>query len=463
MFRTSATAAPPAALRLRKPAAARTSALRLVAPTTASIAASCRSFSVTAPLCKANKKQRRPPHPLPAPPPPPPSAMGGVFAQTPLPSADGALTADSNADLEYLIPQDVLPQHEVQAAMYERAEVTIPPETQKEIVQEVLDFLRGPHSQQAVTTLEARLYKRTASRVKDLKSRTRHPPDDGARLGKVVMEAVAKKRYLDAEFEIAQLLTKDFPGSPKNMSKSLQMLASLASRGHTLSQYVLGTRYITTRQDLRAGIALLEKAAANGHREALTQMGLFYRDGLGKSFLKKDVPRAIRYFEDARKQGSVAATFYLGTVYALNPPADVENPQSKAYELYQEAAYKGLPAAQHNLGCLLFEGTPPDVFSRDIQRAIEYWSMAAENKHPLSQINLAKVYMDGASDAHVTVKKDYARAEKYLRDFIERRENAADAMSEDQVTDEHTQQAKVLLEQVLERRAAERDSGCVLM
>ncbi|KAJ3167706.1 hypothetical protein HDU88_002153 [Geranomyces variabilis] len=449
MTRASA-AAQPQTLLSRAPRLARTSrsALRATCPSNATLV---HAFSTTAPLCKANKKRSKP-HP-------PPSAMGGVFAQTPMPSTEPVNVSDAEVkiDLEYITPEDVLPQLTVQAALHRNGEVTIPPETQKAIVYEALDYLRGPHSQQALSALETTLYKLAEGNMKNLyvvgMMLLKHNPDEGSRLGKVVMEAAAKKRYLDAEFELAQLLTKDLPGSPKNMSKAMQTLASLAGRGHALSQYVLGARYLTTGQDPRAGLALLEKAAASGQKDALTQLGRFYHEGLGKKFLKKDVPKAIRYLEKAREKG---------TVYALSAPENVEKPQLKAYELYLEAASKGLPAAQHNLGSLLFQGAPPEV-PRDALRAIEYWTMAAENKHPLSQINLAKVYMDGLSDNGVTVKKDYARAERYLRDFIERRGVAAESLEEEDVSDEHTQQAKVLLEQVIERRAAEKGSWCIVM
>ncbi|KAJ3183063.1 hypothetical protein HDU87_007485 [Geranomyces variabilis] len=460
MPKTSPVARPPTLLpwapRLACPPASRSACGATITLNGASV----REFTATAPLCKSNKKHRRPP--------PQPSAMGGVFSKTPMPSTEptNVSAAEANIDLEYIIPEDVLPQHAVQAALHKNGEVTIPPETQREIVQEVLDYLRGPQSQQTLTVLETILYKLAEGDMKSLyvvgMMLIKHNPDEGARLGKVVMETAAKKRYLDAEFELAQLLTKDFPGSPKNMPKAMQTLASLAGRGHALSQYVLGARYLTTGQDLRAGLALLEKAAASGQKEALTQMGRFYHEGLGKKFVTKDVPKAIQYLEDARQKDSVLATFYLGTVYALSAPENVENPQLKAYELYLEAASKGLPAAQHNLGSLLFQGAPPDV-PRDALRAIEYWTMAAESKHPLSQINLAKVYMDGLSDNGMTVKKDYARAERYLRDFIERRGAAAESLEEEDVTDEHTKQAMVLLEQVIERKAAEKGSWCVVM
>ncbi|KAI8593736.1 hypothetical protein BDZ88DRAFT_448087 [Geranomyces variabilis] len=458
MARASA-AAQPQTLLSRAPRLARTarSALPATCPPNATLV---HAFSTTPPLCKANKKRPKP-HP-------PPSAMGGVFAQTPMPSTEPVNVSDAEAkiDLEYIIPEDVLPQLAVQAALHRNGEVTIPPETQTAIVYEALDYLRGPHSQQALSALEATLYKLAEGNMKNLyvvgMMLLKLNPDEGSRFGKVVMEAAAKKRYLDAEFELAQLFTKDLPGSPKNMSKAMQTLASLAGRGHALSQYVLGARYMTTGQDPRAGLALLEKAAASGQKDALTQLGRFYHEGLGRNFVKKDVPKAIQYLEKAREKDSVLATFYLGTVYALSAPENFEKPQLKAYELYLEAASKGLPAAQHNLGSLLFQGAPPDV-PRDVLRAIEYWTMAAENKHPLSQINLAKIYMDGLSDDDVTVKKDYARAERYLRDFIERRGVAAASLEEEDVSDEHTQQAKVLLEQVIERRAAENGSWCVVM
>jgi TPR repeat protein len=83
----------------------------------------------------------------------------------------------------------------------------------------------------------------------------------------------------------------------------------------------------------------------------------------------------------------------------------------RAFELYEDAASKGLSIAQYNLGSLYMEGIDTDSFKlpKNPRFAIEYWKMAAEQHLDFACLNLASYYFrgDGPQGVDKTLSRMY--------------------------------------------------------
>ncbi|KAI8920149.1 hypothetical protein DFJ77DRAFT_451331 [Powellomyces hirtus] len=385
-----------------------------------------------------------------------PSAMGGVFdvSSIPIASMSNGGAPEREVDMKNLKPEDLLPHTAVLSKLYEEKRVSIPPETQLEVVGKVLNFVQL-RQRQGSDQLAKSIIPLTGGDLRNLTALgtmlARHSPE-GAPFARLILEIAAGKGEMDAEFQLAQLLVEDLPGSPKNPSKALQLLASLAGRNHPASQYNLGRRYVSTGSDIKGGLILLKKAAENGMAQACAQLGHIYSQGIGRA-VPKDIPKARKYLEQAHEKGLIEATFLIGALYASGEiPSGDQSPNAKAHEFYTIAANKGLSIAQHNLGSLYFEGDENNGIKRDVRRAIEYWKMAAEQGLQLSQLNMGKLYMDGLDGSSLNrIRKDYVLAERYLQDCVK-------------TGGEVGENAQTLLAELADKKRAKGDGrGCQIM
>ncbi len=97
----------------------------------------------------------------------------------------------------------------------------------------------------------------------------------------------------------------------------------------------------------------------------------------------------------------------LNVGIALIQGDGVEKNINKGLEYLTLAADSGNIDAQHNLGTIYFCGSLTD---KDTEKGIKYLKMAAENGMPVSQYNLALAYLNGDG-----VEKNVEQAIKYLK------------------------------------------------
>ncbi len=105
---------------------------------------------------------------------------------------------------------------------------------------------------------------------------------------------------------------------------------------------------------------------------------------------KKDVPLAIRIFEDAAAAGSMAAAHQLAQ--SMLDGSHPAREMSKPIEALTALADRGHAASQYSLGLLCFAGarTP-----RDPERAKELLQKAAEQGHPGARATLGNILVQG--------------------------------------------------------------------
>ncbi len=137
------------------------------------------------------------------------------------------------------------------------------------------------------------------------------------------------------------------------------------ARGHVRAAYALGNMLLSgdaIGQDPARALELYQQAAQAGHMGALRQVGRCYQKGKG---CQKDEAKAFDCFRRSAEGGDGPAAVSLGYCYEKGSgcPADAQ-----AAHWYEEAARRGLPLGQYDLGCLYEAG---QGVPRDRRKALE--------------------------------------------------------------------------------------------
>lgn len=131
---------------------------------------------------------------------------------------------------------------------------------------------------------------------------------------------------------------------------SRRWLGRAAGDGDALAQFELGERCAQAEFGQAGGcrVQWYSKAAAQGHVNAMRQLGILYRDGVT---VAKDPAKAGTWFEKAVELGSVDALAELGNFYFGG--WDRSKDPAKAVQYYKKGAEQGEPWAENNLAVAL--------------------------------------------------------------------------------------------------------------
>jgi tetratricopeptide (TPR) repeat protein len=240
--------------------------------------------------------------------------------------------------------------------------------------------------------------------------------------------------------------------SPWDKSETLSrsLLRQLISKNHLPSKYTYATMIVTgsMRGDVPEAIQLWEECSRAGHSWAKSNLAKIHVDG---KFVRQDLDRAARLYQEAwecqpvmsethahtsalnladlylkagrPKEASawlikaadeahdILAQYQLGHAYSYGK-FELEVDVEKAINYTQKAADGGLVLAQHNLGCLFYEGSadnPPDYVA-----ASHYFSKAHYQEYYWSTLNLAAMFSAGKG-----VPQNFATAHILVLDVIE--------------------------------------------
>ncbi|KAI9101077.1 hypothetical protein DFS34DRAFT_591981 [Phlyctochytrium arcticum] len=309
--------------------------------------------------------------------------------------------------------------------LYESKILTTTPDETKRIVQLALQHLKDNVSSSTSYTSLLKACGGKPATLGILGAILGRQSKDGRFVAICVCEAGWRTGDLNAGYQLARLLYSGATTKNKDTKRAQEIMANTADLGHTPSQIALGLRLINTKDDIKVGLAWLEKAAASGAIQAsmhlVLSVGTLYAQDLDANH-PKNLEKAIRHLKRAHENGLPEATFLLGTHYASGAASPNSAPDERtAMQHYLAAADKGLSIAQHNVGSYYFTGTETGM-PRDILRAIEYWKMAAMGGLQLSQINLGKLYSEGLEGdlSNPTIKKDLGLAKSFLGQAVER-------------------------------------------
>lgn len=190
--------------------------------------------------------------------------------------------------------------------------------------------------------------------------------------------------------------------SPENAQKqtALKSADEAFNKGlytEAISIYLLYLNDLTTNQLIRLARIYLE----------------------GGDGIQKNVKLAMQYFTLAVDKGSDAANFYLGYLYYQGK--DIEGDDKQAFAYFDRAAKGangGIAQANTYLGIMYEEGR---LGSKDMGKAMECYTKAANQEEALAQYRLGKIYEEAKNKEQAlhwyrkSARNGYEKAKKQLQ------------------------------------------------
>jgi hypothetical protein len=198
-----------------------------------------------------------------------------------------------------------------------------------------------------------------------------------------------------AQFALAKMLTDDA------QALAFAAVTEAATGGLAQAQRAMGDRYARgtgVAQNWFEACRWYQMAAEQDDARAQCALAACYAAGRG---VKKDMAHAFIWFEKSASQNLPQAQWNLGELYATGLPG-VEPDAKKATSLCKRAANAGFAPASATLGALFARAKKHD-------RAVQWWSLAAEQGDLESLFNLGQAHRLGLG-----VAKDEAKAFELL-------------------------------------------------
>jgi TPR repeat protein len=187
-----------------------------------------------------------------------------------------------------------------------------------------------------------------------------------------------------------------------NSSTFLTYILDLAENGDKEAQFQLGTCYEfgvnKVARDYPSAIQWYQKAAKQGHPEAINKIGTYH-------FLNGNYKEALKCYHSAAKLGNRNAQYNLGMMYTSDQYGVMD--VQKGVKWYRLAAEAGLAAAQFEMGICYLYGIGVVKYSTN---AIPWFEKAAAQGHDEAQYMLAQCYLRGEG-----VFQNYKEAFKYFQ------------------------------------------------
>ncbi|RYD36845.1 MAG: sel1 repeat family protein, partial [Verrucomicrobiaceae bacterium] len=160
---------------------------------------------------------------------------------------------------------------------------------------------------------------------------------------------------------------------------------AIAAKEYT-AYLALGDYEENVKKDLKAALAEYERGKDAGQIDCMLRTAEFYIEGKGTD---KDTTRGLALLEKAAAEGSPVANFRLA-VQSLS----VESPDLlEGYKYLVSAANGNLLEAQNELGLLYLSGK---LAVADTAAGVAWLTRAAQGGYPQAQNNLATLYERGA-------------------------------------------------------------------
>ena len=228
----------------------------------------------------------------------------------------------------------------------------------------------------------------------------------------------AEKNDTWAQWILAQCYLMGYGGCKKDTGLAVKFLTKASDEGLSQAQVLLAALYETGRyveQNTNKAIDLYEKAARQGHVNALKRLGSIYAE-------QGDYEKSYQSFLKVANLKEPYCIFRLGALNALyRKESGTENSVSiikKGLRLLHKADSMGNEHAPYYIGFLYHNGLATDngvtVVGINIDKAIEYYKRSAERGFPFASSELAQLYYEGKS---VTRNNDLAF--KYAKEAAE--------------------------------------------
>eukprot|EP01080_Neovahlkampfia_damariscottae_P002761 gene2761-4169_t len=195
-----------------------------------------------------------------------------------------------------------------------------------------------------------------------------------------------------AEYEYGLILVEGKFGIEKNVEKGMKHLRNSSNAGYLCSTYKLANIYEygingVIKPDLFMAYVHYKKAAVHSPR-AMADCAFFNSNGMGT---KLNIPLALEYYNKAYYYGYTTALVQLGLLYEVGEK--VERDINKALEYYSKALEEKCYVACDSIAYIYSEGVPG--VEKDLKKAVEYAQIGAQHRNPGSYYFLGRSFQFG--------------------------------------------------------------------
>ena len=196
---------------------------------------------------------------------------------------------------------------------------------------------------------------------------------------------------------------------PERTKEGIGWIKKAADKGLNAARRNMASIYLRgmagENQDIAAAEKLLETASKAKDPQADFELAQFYSGAGGEA--KKDDKKAYAYLQAAADAGNPSALEALGSLLfegrSLGSLQVPKNPEL-AVEKFQKLAEKNVPAGLRIMA-QLHEGGTAGV-AKDFNKALEYYTRAAQGNDAVAQVRLASFYDQGVDLADANGKGD---------------------------------------------------------
>ena len=160
----------------------------------------------------------------------------------------------------------------------------------------------------------------------------------------------------------------------REFERASEILRPHAEQGNVDAQVILAFMLwdgVDVRQNRDEALSWFRKAADKGDGEAQVFLGSAYSNGDG---VKVDFNKAVKWYSKAAEAGISEGQYNLAYAHTFGAGGVVKD-EAKAVELYTIAANQGHVWAQSNLGFMYYNG---DGVKADNVQAYKWWLLASE-------------------------------------------------------------------------------------
>ena len=211
--------------------------------------------------------------------------------------------------------------------------------------------------------------------------------------------------------QVCPICREELPPGPKGLYE-LAVRAYVRIRGMvTRGEVAWASLPAELQAEMDEVVAMLTEAAAQGHMLAQACLGQIHGLGMG---VAQDESRAFELYMQAAVQGDARSQYNVGICYQGGEDyredrggLGCEKSNEQAVKWWTKAAKQGFAGAQCKLGHAyqLGRGVPQNCEDTDELAAVEWWAKAAEQGNAEAQTYLGDVYENGEG-----VPQNYERA-----------------------------------------------------
>lgn len=213
--------------------------------------------------------------------------------------------------------------------------------------------------------------------------------------------SLAKKGNSKAQWVLGQLFVT---GSylPQNHEQGKLWLKKSADSNNAYGQFLYGTCFMNDNiKDYSSAFYWINEANKKKLPESYPVLAELYKNGFGTS---QDINKAFELNLEGAQLGDQTAMFNVA--YSYGQGQGIEANQSEAFKWYKKLADAGNIAAQNNIGAMYQNGTG---VSKDASEAFKWYMKSARGGNSLAECNVGRCYASGEG-----VEKDLTEAVKWF-------------------------------------------------